>query len=233
MQNDLQDKHVVVTGGTGALGAAVVRAVLDRGAHVHVPRLASAMPSQVPFDDERVHVSTSIDLADEASVVSYYESLPPLWGSVHCAGGFAMASLADTSLADFERMWRTNAVSCFLCCREAVRSMRRGAGGGRVVNVAARPAVEPTGGMVAYSTSKAAVASMTECLARELVGDRILVNAVLPSIVDTPANRAAMPGADHERWPKPAAIAETIAFALSPGNRLTSGALLPVYGAQL
>src|SRR4029079_12833333 len=115
-------------------------------------------------------------------------------------------------------------------CREGVRSIRRSGGGGRIVNVAARPVVSPAPGMTAYVASKAAVAAITQSLAAELAADRILVNAVLPSIIDTPANRAAMPKADHAAWPKPAEIAEAIGFLASPDNTLTSGALLPVYG---
>ena len=108
--------------------------------------------------------------------------------------------------------------------------MRRDAGGGRLVNVGARPAVEPAGGMIAYTTSKAAVTSMTQCLAKELLEESILVNAVLPSIMDTPANRAAMPDADFDAWPSVEAVAETIAWLASPENTLTTGALVPVYG---
>ena len=126
-----------------------------------------------------------------------------------------------------------NAVTCFLCCREAIRAMRRGGDtgvGGRIVNVAARPVVQPAGGMLAYTTAKAGVASLTQCLADEVRSDRILVNAVLPSIMDTPANRAAMPDADHSAWPEVDEVAETMVFLASPENALTSGALVPVYG---
>jgi len=108
--------------------------------------------------------------------------------------------------------------------------MRRAGAGGRIVNVSARPVVRPEGGMSAYSCSKAAVAALTQSLGAELAGENILVNAVLPSIIDTLANRRAMPDADHTAWPKPAEIAETIAFLVAPGNTLTSGALVPVFG---
>ncbi len=117
-----------------------------------------------------------------------------------------------------------------------MRSIRRradapgAAPGGRIINVAARPALVPAGGMLAYTTSKAAVASLTQCLAAEVIGESILVNAVVPSIIDTPANRSSMRDADHASWPKAAEIAEAIAFLASPSNRLTSGALVPVYG---
>jgi NAD(P)-dependent dehydrogenase (short-subunit alcohol dehydrogenase family) len=208
----MQGRHVVVTGGKGALGGAVVALLEARGAIVHVPDIAT------------------IDLSREADAAAYYAALPPLWASIQLAGGFAMATLTETSLADFERQWRTNTVTCFLACREAVRSIRRAAGGGRLVNVTARPVLVPVAGMVAYTAAKAGVASMTQALAAELAADQILVNAVVPSVIDTPVNRASMPKADHASWPKPAELAETIAFLASPQNALTSGTLVPVYG---
>jgi NAD(P)-dependent dehydrogenase (short-subunit alcohol dehydrogenase family) len=208
----MQGRHIVVTGGNGALGGAVVAVLEARGATVHVPDIAT------------------VDLSSEPAAVAYYAGLPPLWASIQLAGGFAMAPLVETSLADFEKQWRINAVTCFLSCREAARSIRRTGGGGRIVNVASRAAVVATPGMTAYVAAKASVAAMTQALAAELAGDRILVNAVLPSVIDTPANRAAMPDADHAAWPRPAEIAEAIAFLASPQNTLTSGALVPVYG---
>jgi NAD(P)-dependent dehydrogenase (short-subunit alcohol dehydrogenase family) len=208
----MQGRHVVVTGGNGALGGAVVALLESRGATVHVPDIAT------------------VDLTREADATRYYAGLPPLWASIHLAGGFAMANVLDVGLADFERQWRMNTVTCFLACREAVRSIRKAGGGGRIVNVAARPVVQPAAGMSAYTASKAGVAALTQTLAAELAGDNILVNAVLPSIIDTPANRASMPRADHASWPKPAELAETIAFLASPQNALTSGTLVPVYG---
>jgi NAD(P)-dependent dehydrogenase (short-subunit alcohol dehydrogenase family) len=208
----MQGRHVVVTGGNGALGGAVVAWLEARGAHVHVPDLAT------------------VDLTDEAAATAYYAARPPLWASIQLAGGFAMANLTETSLADFEKQWRTNAVTCFLACREAVRAIRKAGGGGRIVNVAARPVLVPTGGMTAYAAAKASVAAITQGLAAELAGEQILVNAVVPSLIDTPANRAAMPNADHAAWPKPAELAEAIGFLVSPDNAVTSGALVPVYG---
>lgn len=207
----MQGRHIVVTGGKGALGGAVVARLEAAGAIVHVPDIAT------------------VDLTSEAQTAAYYAGLPPLWASIQLAGGFAMARLADTSLAAFEQQWRINTVTCFLACREAVRSIRR-TGAGRIVNVAARPVVVPTAGMAAYVAAKAGVAALTQALAAELLGEQILVNAVLPSIIDTPANRAGMPDADHAAWPKPAELAEAIAFLASPANALTSGALVPVYG---
>ncbi|MGE0260991.1 MAG: SDR family oxidoreductase, partial [Alphaproteobacteria bacterium] len=125
------------------------------------------------------------------------------------------------------------------CSAAAIRAIRSrnqpgpgGAKGGRIVNVAARPGIEPRlgSGMVAYATAKAAVAAMTEALGQETAGEEIWINAVAPSILDTPANRAAMPDADHSQWVKPDAVAEVIAFLASPDNRVTRGAVIPVYG---
>ena len=141
-----------------------------------------------------------------------------------------MAKVADTSLADFEKQWRMNTVTCFLTCREAIKAIRRTGGGGRIVNVAARPAIAPAPGMISYVTSKAGVAALTQSLAPEVLSEGILINAVLPSTIDTPANRKGMPNADFDSWPKPAQIAETIAFLASKENALTTGTLIPVFG---
>jgi NAD(P)-dependent dehydrogenase (short-subunit alcohol dehydrogenase family) len=225
MQAEFEGRHIVVTGGTGALGTAIVDRLVRAGATCHIPAPFEGEGSEA----ERVHITRRVDLTDEDAARAYYASLPPLWASIHAAGGFAMASVVDTSLAQFDAMYRLNAVTCFLSCREAIRAMRP-QGGGRIVNVAARPAVSPTGGLIAYTTSKAAVASMTQCLAEEVRGEDILVNAVLPSIIDSPANRAGMPDANHQAWPTPAQIAEAVSFLASPRNELTWGALVPVYG---
>jgi NAD(P)-dependent dehydrogenase (short-subunit alcohol dehydrogenase family) len=221
----MQGRHLVITGASGGLGAAVVDAFVARGATLHAPIMEPAWTGHAA-----VHATPGVSLTDEAAVTRYFAELPPLWGSVHLVGGFAMKPALDTSLADFEAQWRMNTVTCFLACREAARSIQRGGGGGRIVNVGARPAVQPGAGMIAYTAAKAGVASITQALAAELVGDGILVNAVLPSIMDTPMNRKAMPSADFAAWPKVAEVAAAIAWLASPDNALTSGALVPVYG---
>ena len=229
---DFQGRHVVVTGGTGALGLAVVETVLRAGAEIHVPYLLPAEAERFPFrGDARVHVAGPLDLASEAEVGKFYAAMPSLWASIHLAGGFAMGGITETDRAALMRQLEMNFVSCYLCCRAAVPAMRAG-GGGRIVNVAARPALEPrTGaGMSAYTASKAAVAALTQALGEELAKDGILVNAVAPSILDTPANRAAMPKANHEFWPKVEEVAATIGFLASPENRVTRSAVVPVYG---
>jgi NAD(P)-dependent dehydrogenase (short-subunit alcohol dehydrogenase family) len=234
MSSTLEGKHAVVTGGTGALGRAVVGAFLDAGAIVHVPHLELAPPGGLPAS-ERLHLQGGLDLTDEGQVQRFYGALPELWASVQAAGGFAMAPFADTSLADFRAQMDMNLTSCFLCCREAVRRMQGtpgGAGGGRIVNVSSRAAMQLAGGSIGYTVSKAGVVALTQALADEVKKSGILVNAVLPSIIDTPANRKAMsPSAEvAARWPKPAEVAAAILWLASPDNRLTSGAAVPVYG---
>jgi len=221
------DRTVVVTGGTGALGRAVVARLLASGADVTVPWIERSELADLPFVDDVTLVET--DLADDAAVRRLYSGLSP-WASIHIAGGFAMAPITGASGDDVLDMFRLNALTCFLCSREAVRTMRSVKGGGRIVNVGARPAVSPTGGMLAYTMSKAAVTNLTQALAEEVKADGILVNAVLPSIMDTPANRESMPDADHDAWPKVEQVAEAIVWLASPQNALTSGALVPVYG---
>ena len=182
-----------------------------------------------------------MDLADEGAVRRFYQALPPLWASIHLAGGFAMAPIGEMSAADFTAQFRMNALSCFLCSAAAVAAFRArkepgpgGISGGRIVNVAARPALEPRlgAGMIAYTASKSAVAALTQALAQETTDEQIWVNAVAPSVLDTPANRTAMPDADYRRWVSPADLAEIVTFLASPSNRVTRGAVIPVYGGS-
>jgi NAD(P)-dependent dehydrogenase (short-subunit alcohol dehydrogenase family) len=231
---DFRDRHVVITGGAGALGTAVVTALIEGGAVCHVPCLDAAEAQRFRLrEHKQVVLTITGSLADERPIRLLYQGIAPLWASIHLAGGFAAARLADTGVATLQQQIEMNLVSCLLCCRAAVNAMTaNAAGGGRIVNVAARAALEwRTGaGMAAYTASKAAVAALTVALAEEVAKDGILVNAVAPSIMDTPANRAAMPKADYSLWPKVEEVAATILFLASPENRVTRGAVVPVYG---
>jgi NAD(P)-dependent dehydrogenase (short-subunit alcohol dehydrogenase family) len=223
--------NIVVTGATGALGAGLVDVLLAKDATVYLPMVEAELPKHLAWREHaRVKAAPKVSLDDEAQVAAFYDSVPDLWASIHLVGGFAMAPIASTSLADFEKQWRLNTVTCFLACREAIKAIRKTGAGGRIVNVAARPVQVPTPGMIAYVASKAGVASITQALAAEVLADNILINAVLPSTIDTPANRASMPKADFASWPKPAQLAQTIAFLASAENALTTGTLVPVYG---
>jgi NAD(P)-dependent dehydrogenase (short-subunit alcohol dehydrogenase family) len=228
---DFSGNQVVVTGGTGALGSAVVGALLAGGASCVVPYVHDAEAQRFPHrGDPNVRLLAVSDLADEAQVAKVYAGLKP-WASVHIAGGFAAGKVGETGKAALMAQIDSNLTSCFLCCRAAVNLMLA-SGGGRIVNVAARPALEwrSGAGMTAYTVAKAGVAALTVALAEEVAKDGILVNAVAPSTMDTPANRNAMPKANFEVWPKVEEVAATILFLASPDNRVTRGAIVPVYG---
>jgi NAD(P)-dependent dehydrogenase (short-subunit alcohol dehydrogenase family) len=230
---DYRDRHVVVTGGTGALGTAVVGALIEAGAVCHVPYIDSAEADRFAWrNHSKVKLVANIELTQEADVARLYDGVPQLWASIQIAGGFAMAPVAKTTKSDLMQQIDMNFVTAFLCCRASVNAMIRTGAGGRIVNVASRPALEwRTGaGMVAYTASKAAVAAMTVALAEEVVKEGILVNAIAPSTIDTPTNRQAMPKADHAGWPKVEEVAATVLFLASPDNRVTRGAVVPVYG---
>jgi len=229
---DFSGKHVVVTGGAGALGIAVAGMLVGAGASCAIPYVHNAEAQRFPFrGDAKVTLIAVSDLADEAQVAKLYGGVYP-WASIHLAGGFAGGKVAETDKSALMTQIDNNLASCFLCCRAAVNAMLAGKQGGRIVNVAARPALEwRTGaGMSAYAVAKAGVAALTAALAEEVAKDGILVNAVAPSIMDTPANRKAMPKADYSAWPKVEEVAATIAFLASPDNRVTRGAIIPVYG---
>jgi NAD(P)-dependent dehydrogenase (short-subunit alcohol dehydrogenase family) len=228
---DYRDRHVVITGGTGALGSAVVSALIEAGAFCHVPYIDAAEAERFAL---RTHAQVKLigtaELSDETAVAKLYAGVQRLWASIHIAGGFAMSPVADTTKSGLMKQVDMNFVTAFLCCAAAVRRMT--GTGGRIVNVATRPALEWRlgAGMAAYTASKAAVAALTVALAEEVVKQDILVNAIAPSTLDTLANRKAMPKADHASWAKVEDVAATILFLASPQNRVTRGAVVPVYG---
>jgi len=230
------DKLVLVTGGTGALGAAVLGKLLEQGAQCVVPYRSEPEAERfVHRDNKNVRLVAAGDLADEAVVDGLYDGLS-LWASIHIAGGFAAGAVEDTDKAALMKQIEGNLVSCFLCCRAAVKAIKaagqNGDKGGRIVNVAARPALEPRSGagMSAYTIAKSGVATLSIALAEEVAKDGILVNAVAPSIMDTPANRKGMPKANFDKWPKVEEVAATIVFLASPANAVTRGGIVPVYG---
>jgi NAD(P)-dependent dehydrogenase (short-subunit alcohol dehydrogenase family) len=230
---DLRDRHIVVTGGAGALGTAVVAALIEAGAICHVPCYDEAEAKRFRLrDHKQVTLTVTGSLADEAAVAHAYGGIAPLWASIHIAGGFAFAPLREAEVASIRQQIDMNLVSCMLCCRAAVQAMTASGTGGRIVNISARPGLEWRSGanMAAYAASKAGVAAFTAALAEEVVKDGILVNAVAPSTMDTPANRQAMPKADFALWPKVEEVAATILFLVSPDNRVTRGAIVSVYG---
>jgi NAD(P)-dependent dehydrogenase (short-subunit alcohol dehydrogenase family) len=231
-QWDFSGRGVVVTGGTGALGGAVLEALLRAGATCHVPYRNELEKQRSPHRDHARVSFVALGLEDEDAVGRYYEGLTNLWASIHLAGAFAAAPMDQSHVSLLRNQLEGNLLTAYVCSRAAAAVLRRQGRGGRIVNVAARQALEPRlgSGSVAYTIAKAGVAALTTALGAELAKERILVNAVAPSIMDTPANRAGMPDADFQWWPKVEEVAATILFLASPENAVTRGAVVPVYG---
>lgn len=227
----LEGKIVAVTGAFGTLGAAVTRAALAAGAQVAAidrtaaPSAALAIGAAQAFG--------GIDLADfdaaRATLDEVASSLGGLDALVNIAGAFRWQTLADGDLDTWDLLYRVNLRTAAAASKAALPHLRR-RGGGRIVNVGAAGATKAAAGMGAYAASKGGVARLTEALAEELKDDRITVNAVLPSIIDTPPNRADMPKADFDRWVKPEQLADVVVFLLSDRAAAITGALLPVVG---
>jgi NAD(P)-dependent dehydrogenase (short-subunit alcohol dehydrogenase family) len=223
---------VIVTGGTGGLGRAVVRVLLDRGARVAVPyRRAGewqALAGEAKSDRLFGHEA---DLADPPSARAFVEaavgSLGGLDGLALVAGGWAGGTRFEDAPADeMARMLRVNLETAVNVCRAALPHLL----GGSVVAVGSRSAQTGGAGMAAYAVSKEALHALVRVLAAENQDRGVRFNAVLPGTIDTGANRAAMPGADRQRWTSPEAIARTIAYLLSPSSAPVTGALVPVDG---
>lgn len=237
MKFDFTDKHIVVTGGTGALGLAVVTMLLEAGARCSIPSHRTSISDDFDFTDHPdVFLKPGVDLREEQATHEFYseavQRLGGLWASVNIAGGFAMAKIEDTGHTDFMEQLNLNLLTCFHSCRTAIRHIRKTSRGGRIVNIAARPGIDPSqgAGMSAYTVSKAGVVALTKSLAAEVGAENIMINAVAPSAIDTPANRKAMPKADFSKWLKPEEIAAQILYLIAEENTVTNGAVIPAFG---
>jgi NAD(P)-dependent dehydrogenase (short-subunit alcohol dehydrogenase family) len=221
-----------VTGGTGGLGAAVTDRLLDDGWRVVVPWVFERELERVRKRDGLELIEG--DLFDQAAVEHVVERAAqdggPLRGVVNLIGGFAMGGrVHETPVDEFEKQFRLNLRPTYLMTHAALPHMLD-AGGGSIVCVGTRAALHPFPGAAGYISSKAAVIAFANAVAAEYKNDGVRCNTVLPSVIDTPANRDSMPDADHSRWVKPAEIAGVIAFLLSDDSGPTSGATIPVYG---
>jgi 3-oxoacyl-[acyl-carrier protein] reductase len=223
----MDGKVIVVTGASGALGKVVVEAALARGAHVagidHAPTQVAATPGRLELG--------GVDLTDAAqagkaidAAVSHFGRLDAL---VNIAGGFAFEAVAEGDARTWQRMYALNVLTALHASQSAIPHLAGGTG--RIVNVGAMGALQAGAGMGPYAASKAAVHRLTEALAAEWKG-RITVNAVLPSTIDTAANRASMPKADFTKWVTPQELADVILFLISDAASAVTGALLPVSG---
>lgn len=218
--------NVIVTGAGGVLGGAVCAALMQRGYTVFGIDLAD-----IPAGTATRSIS-GVDLTDEASVALAFADITGLVGGlqglVNIAGGFRWETVADGSVDTWDFLYRINVRTALLVTRAALPLLK--AEGGSIVNVGAAASLKADMGMGAYAASKAGVARLTESLAVEMKDAGVRVNAVLPSIIDTPLNRADMPDADFGRWVTPQALAGIIAFLLSDSAAPITGALLPVTG---
>jgi len=220
--------EVLVAGGTGALGAAVVKELVASGYPVAATWL-------VEEERERLEGVEGVeliraDLFDVSQAASAVAAISEIEAVVNLVGGYAQGPrLHETDPEEFDRLMRLNLRPNILLARAAIpRFLRRG--GGAFVAVSARPALRPFPGAAPYIVSKAAVLSFVQTLDAEYRQDGIRANAVLPSVIDTPANRAAQPGADYAKWVTPEAIARVIRFLISEDSAPMSGAAVPVYG---
>ena len=228
---NLEGKMIAVTGAFGTLGAAVVRAALEAGARVAAIDRADAPAAALGIGAAQAFGGVDLSDADAATVTldAAAQALGGLDALVNVAGAFRWQTLTDGDLDTWDLLYRINLRTAAAASKAALPHLRR-RGGGRIVNIGAAGAIKAGAGMGAYAASKAGVARLTEALAEELKDDRITVNAVLPSIIDTPPNRADMPTADFERWVKPEQLADVIVFLLSERAAAITGALLPVTG---
>jgi NAD(P)-dependent dehydrogenase (short-subunit alcohol dehydrogenase family) len=223
------ERTAIVTGGTGGLGAAVTRRLLDDGWRVVVPWFAERELARVDEHDRLELVQA--DLTDPASAANVVATAGEgLRAVVNLVGGFAMGGrVHETPVDEFEQQLRLNLRPTYLMCAAAIPVLLD-AGGGAIVCVSSRAAVQPFSGAAGYITAKAAVLAFVGALHEEYRDDQIRSNAILPSTIDTPANRKSMPDADFDTWVKPEEIARVIAMLCSDDARVTSGAHVPVYG---
>lgn len=220
---DMKGKVVLITGGAGALGQTVVPAFVSTGASVI---LGDRTPVQMPGI-----TALKADFSDHTQVRNLVDEVIRTSGRldalINLVGGFATGRLVETDVSLWQRMLTMNLTSAFLLSQAVLPFMLQH-GQGRIVHVAARAALEPFTGAAAYIVSKTGLIGLIRTLSSELEGSGVTVNAVLPSTIDTPANRRAMPAADPSKWARPDSIAHTLTFLASDAASQIKGALIPI-----
>lgn len=233
MNEDFEAKVFAVTGAFGNLGMAVARELAVRGARVALIDFAASPGAKMPQELEAAQLLPGVDLGSEqaaqqaiTAIVAHHGRLD---GLVNIAGGFSWETLEEGSPGTWDRMFHLNVRTAVNASKAALPHLVDRPGT-RIVNIGAGAGIKAGAGMGPYAASKAGVARLTEALAEEYKDRHVKVNAVLPSIIDTPQNRADMPDADFSRWVTPAALAQVIVFLLSPQAEAITGALIPVAG---
>jgi 3-oxoacyl-[acyl-carrier protein] reductase len=219
----MKGKVVLITGGAGALGQTVVPAFVSTGASVI---LGDLHPLEAPGV-----TALKADFTDQTQVRGLVDEVIRTSGRldalINLVGGFATGRVVETDVSLWQRMLTMNLTSAFLLSQAVLPHMLK-RGQGRIVHVAARAAIEPFAGAAAYIVSKAGLIGLIRTLSTELEGSGVTVNAVLPSTIDTPANRKAMPAADPSKWTRPDSIAQALAFLASDAASQINGALIPI-----
>jgi len=224
MDQELAGRPVVVFGATGALGHGIAAAFVEAGAAV-----TGADRAEPSADRQLAEVRyAAVDVLDDVALAALFNGSPAPWAVINTIGGYApKRPLAELDPAELTGQLQLNLVSAALVTRHALRVMQP-AGQGRIVHTASRAGVVSSGAGFAYSVSKLGVLHLVSMAADEVRGTGVTVNCVVPSIIDTPANRAAIPAANHDAWPKAADIARTYLYLASPSAKLVNGAAIPV-----
>jgi NAD(P)-dependent dehydrogenase (short-subunit alcohol dehydrogenase family) len=229
----MKDRFVLITGGSGGLGIAVTKLALDRGAKVVVPYF-----KEQELDGLKQHLGghpdaltlVAANLTNEQEVHKVVADMKRIDALIHLVGGFVMGPTHEVALDEWRAHHELTLTTTFLCCKHALGRMRE-AGYGRIVTIGSKAAVEPMAQMAAYSAAKSGVVALTRVIAAETKGTDVTANCVLPSVIDTPANRAAMGDTDADKWVTPASLAETICHLASEAARDIRGAAVPIYGS--
>jgi NAD(P)-dependent dehydrogenase (short-subunit alcohol dehydrogenase family) len=237
MYAELSGKVVIISGAGGNLGGAVAKRLYAENVRLAlVDRNEAGLKTLVEElgGDTSNLMTMPIDLTRKSEVDAFVEHLVETWGTldimVNTTGGFKTSPVHEMSESDWDFLLNLNAKTAFLLSGAAARAMIANGVQGRIIHISSRAALAGAAGLAAYSASKAAVLRLTESMAAELLDYGIMVNAVLPSTLDTPPNRTSMPSADFSRWVSPASLADVIAFLVSDAARDISGASIPVYG---
>ncbi|HIK44016.1 MAG TPA: 3-oxoacyl-ACP reductase FabG [Leptolyngbyaceae cyanobacterium M65_K2018_010] len=229
----MDGKHILITGGTGGLGTSVTQVILAEGASLVVTYRQEAeaerLRSLIPANQRAQLTLVQADLTDEATVISLINQMPRLDSLIHLVGGFAMGPTADYAYHDWKRVLDLNLNTTFLVCKHSLKRMQA-QNYGRIVTIGSRGAVEPVGQLSAYCAAKAAVVALTKAIADETRGSNITANTVLPSVIDTTANRQSMGDAQANQWVTPKSLAGVICFLASEAAQDIRGAAIPVYG---
>lgn len=229
----MKGKQVLLTGGTGGLGMGVTPLIVAQGAKVTIPYRSEQEVERLkgilsPTDFEEIRF-VAVDLTDETAVQQLVKDMGQVDILIHLVGGFAMGKVHEYRYEDWQKDFELNLNTTFLVCKYSLANMLQH-GYGRIVTVGSRGAVEPAAELASYCASKAGVVALTKSIAEETKQTNITANSVLPSVIDTPANREAMGAENAEQWVKPQSLAEVICFLASEAAQDIRGAAIPVYG---